>query len=147
MNVRDITFELEERVRQQQQAADEATARNLKHGDGDGTSGGMDGRVSRLEAHMEHVREDMSEIKVAIKEMSAKIDGFADRLNGVGDRLNGLATKSDLWAWKWQWTAICVAAVALIVGGIIGGLAWIKPDVSPPQVQPIVITAPPTPGS
>jgi len=31
-----------------------------------------------------------------------------------------------LWEWKIQWTIISLAAVAIIVGGIIGGLDWIK---------------------
>lgn len=101
----------------------------LKHDGGGGTSGGMESRVTRLEVTMEHVREDMREIKDTLKEMTGK--------------LSELPTKNDLWAWKWQWTAICVGTVAMIVGGIIGGLSWIQPaPVTPAAPAPIVITVP-----
>jgi len=101
----------------------------LNNGGGGGTSGSMDGRVSRLEAHMEHVREDMVEIKTA--------------LGSIAEKLNQLPTKGDLWAWKWQWTAIGFATMAIVIGGIIGGLAWIQPSQdSPSAPQPIVITLP-----
>lgn len=101
----------------------------LKRGGGDGISGDMDGRVSRLEAHMEHVREDMRDIKSS--------------LGQIADKLNQLPTKDDLWSWKWQWTAIGFATMAIVIGGIIGGLSWIQPSpekAAPPQ--PIVITLP-----
>lgn len=101
----------------------------LKSGSGSGTSDGMDGRVSKLEAHMEHVREDMAEIKTDLKSLIGKV--------------SELPTSRDLWSWKWQWTAVCIGAIALIVGGIIGGLAWIQPDpVATAPAQPIVITLP-----
>lgn len=101
----------------------------LNTGGTGGTFDGMDGRVSRLEAHMEHVREDMADIKSV--------------LGSISDRLNQLPTKGDLWSWKWQWTAIGFATMAIVIGGIIGGLAWIQPapDKSA-QPQPIVITIP-----
>jgi hypothetical protein len=44
----------------------------------------------------------------------------------VDARFETLPTKNDLWAWKIQWLAIGLAVVALIVGGIIGGLSIIK---------------------
>jgi len=33
---------------------------------------------------------------------------------------------SKSWTWKIQWLVIALAAFAVIVGGIIGGLDWIK---------------------
>lgn len=101
----------------------------LKGGGGGGISDGMDGRVSALEAHMEHVREDTREIKAL--------------LGGISDKLSAMPTKSDLWSWKLQWTAIGIGMVAIIIGGIIGGLAWIQPEPTPPApAQPIVVTIP-----
>ena len=101
----------------------------LKGGDGDGTYGGMEGRVSKLEAHMEHMREDMAEVKGDLKTL---IDSVAK-----------LPTRSDLSSWKLQWTGLAVAAIAIVVGGIIGGLAWIQPaPEKAAQPQPIVITVP-----
>jgi hypothetical protein len=79
---------------------------------------------------MEHVRGDMAEIKGLLKEIAGTI--------------GALPTRSDLREWKWQWSAIAVGAIAIIVGGIIGGLSWIKPD-APTQAAapaPIVITVP-----
>lgn len=77
-------------------------------------------RISRLETHFEYIRRDLDELKSDQKK--------------VLDAVRDLPTKSDLWSWKLQWTAICVAAIALIVGGIIGGLSWIRSDVPPPPV-------------
>lgn len=89
---------------------------------------------------MEHVREDVREIKDALTSISTKLD-----------RLSDLPTKGDLTAWKVQWTALALAVVAIVIGGIIGGLSWIQPE---PQAEkptaPIVVTVPassPTPRS
>lgn len=107
--------------------------RRLKNSGGGGTSDGMDGRVSKLEAHMEHVREDMRDIKNVLGDVATKLD-----------RLNDLPTKADLASWKLQWTALSFAVVAIVIGGIIGGLAWIQPaaDNSAATPQPIVIQLP-----
>lgn len=102
---------------------------SLKDGDGSGTFDGMDGRVSRLEAHMEHVREDMRDIK--------------GTLGQIADKLNQLPTRDDLWSWKLQWAAIGFGVMAIVIGGIIGGLSWIQPTPEKPSApQPIVITVP-----
>lgn len=101
----------------------------LKGAGGSGTYDGMDGRVSRLEAHMEHIQEDMREVKADLKTLISTV--------------STLPTKSDLWTWKWQWTAIGFATMAIVIGGIVGGLSWIQP--APERVtspQPIVITLP-----
>lgn len=100
----------------------------LKGGGGGGTSDGME-RVAKLEAHMEHVLSDMAEVKHV--------------LGTISGQLSELPTRSDLRAWKWQWTAIGFATIAVVIGGIIGGLAWIQPAPSTPAAPvPIVITVP-----
>lgn len=101
----------------------------LNYGGGGGRFHSMEERVTRLETHMEYVQRDLSDVK--------------SDLRSVLDIVRGLPTRSDLTSWKWQWTAICVGAIALIVGGIIGGLAWIQPGApSATQPAPIVITVP-----
>ena len=100
----------------------------LAHGGGGNHTGGMEQRVTRLEVEFEHVRKDLNEIKSDLK--------------SVLGHVTELPTKADLWQWKIQWTALSVAAIALIVGGVIGGLSWIKPDT--PSPQPIVIQVPQT---
>jgi hypothetical protein len=117
----------------EEQAAKDVESRTgprLNPDSGGGTYDGMEGRVTRLEVTMEHVRGDMAEIKGLLKEIAGTI--------------GALPTRSDLREWKWQWSAIAVGAIAIIVGGIIGGLSWIKPD-APTQAAapaPIVITVP-----
>lgn len=91
------------------------------HIDG-GDSMGTEERVAKLETHFEYIRKDMDEIKSGQKEMLTK--------------LSDLPTRNDLWAWKLQWTGIAVAAIAIIVGGIIGGLSWIKSDTTPIVITP-----------
>ncbi len=82
-------------------------------------------RIVRLETHFQYIERDLSELKQGQKDISKELSSLAAILKT-------LPTKDDLSAWKLQWTGICVAAIALIVGGIIGGLVWIKPEA--PQV-------------
>lgn len=98
----------------------------LKQRRDDGTLPPMESRVTRLETHMEYVRRDL--------------DGISGKLDKLIERTAELPTKADLWAWKWQWSAIGLAIVAIVIGGIIGGLAWIQPNPSAPT--PIVVTVP-----
>jgi hypothetical protein len=88
-------------------------------GGGGGTSDPMETRVTRLEVRM------------------ASIDSKLDKAN---DRLMLLPTKTELGAWKLQWTALALAVVAIVIGGIIGGLAWIQPSPTPPA--PTIIQMP-----
>ncbi len=68
---------------------------------------------------MEYVRSDLKDIKEVLAANS-------QALSRVSNEIAKLPTKKDLWEWKAQWTVMSLAAVALIVGGIIGGLDWIK---------------------
>lgn len=117
-------------IRDATSAADEL----LRNGDGGGTSGGMEERVTRLEVQMENVQRDLGEIK-------------AD-LRSTLDIVRSLPTRSDLNTFRWQWVATSVAAIALIVGGIIGGLSWLQPSPAPvtaASVPPPVIIQVPQP--
>lgn len=108
----------------------------LNHGGGGGTYPPMETRVTRLETHMEYVRRDLDELKVGQTALAGKLDA-------IGDKLNLLPTKADLWTWKWQWTAIGFATMAIVIGGIIGGLSWIQPEPSQPTPPPpVVVTIP-----
>jgi len=68
---------------------------------------------------MEYVRSDLAELKAGQKEM-------AKALAELASVVKELPTKNDLWAWKMQWLAIALVGFATIVGGIIGGLDWLK---------------------
>jgi hypothetical protein len=91
-------------------AAERAKRQGGGGGDGDAT---MEGRVSKLEAYMEVSREDLREIRTDLKAIIAKF--------------GTIPTKSDLDTWKWQWLLASVAIFAVIIGSIIGGLAWLEP--------------------
>jgi hypothetical protein len=54
----------------------------LKNGDGDGTSGGMEGRIARLESDMGHVKD-------SLKSLDARTEGLR---KDVGDIRTDLAT-------------------------------------------------------
>lgn len=123
----------DERLKQQWEAmqsinhsSSPADARPLSFGGGDGTFSPMETRVTRLELQMEQVGRTLG-----------SIDGKLDKVN---DRLLQLPTKSDLSGWKLQWTALALAVVAVVIGGIIGGLAWIQPEPAP--TAPTIITVP-----
>jgi outer membrane murein-binding lipoprotein Lpp len=93
----------------------------------------MDARVSQLETHMDYMRESVSDIRAsqrdatkAIAELASKLSDLTSKLSELATKVETLPTKDDLWSWKIQWLAIALAAVAFIVGGIVGGLDWIK---------------------
>mgnify|MGYP006973659723 CR=1 FL=1 len=100
---------------------------SLGRGGGDGPMGGDGGgfgmneaeRLTKLETHFEYIRRDLDELK----------DGQTAVMNKLGEIQNqqaGLPTKSDLRQWTLQWIAVCIMAVTLVVGGIVGGLSWLK---------------------
>ena len=105
----------------------------LSGGGGGGTYDPMNERVTKLETHMEYVRRDL--------------DSIGGKLDVLLDRTNNLPTKGDLTTFRWQWIATAVAAIALIVGGIIGGLGWIKPDAEPAKPTVIQLSPPPVVGN
>jgi hypothetical protein len=109
--------------------ASDETPPSLKDGDGGGTSGDMETRVTRLEEQMSLMREDLRDIKADLKILPT------------------LATKRD------NANAFIVAATLslAIVGVVIGGLGWLETRASrvtsPPPVaaaapQPIIIEIP-----
>lgn len=108
----------------------------LKHDDGDGHGPSMNDRVTRLETQFEYVRRDLDDIKADLKTAVAS--------------LSVLPTKQDLMNNLLVATGIGLAVLAIVVGGIIGGLAWVAPDDKAPQMvapapPPAVIVQVPTP--
>lgn len=84
---------------------------------------------------------DVAVLKYRAEQTDARFEKIDQKLDKLIERMAELPTRRDLWAWKWQWTALAVGTIAVVVGGIIGGLSWIKPD--GPAPQPIIIqTAP-----
>ena len=78
----------------------------IQRSGGAGSDGGdMNERVTRLETHFGYIRRDLDNIK--------------DKLSA----LPTLATKRDLLTWA----GIYLAIVAILLGGIIGGLSLLKP--------------------
>lgn len=94
---------------------------------------GMEERVIRLEEWAKHSDQRMGR-------MEDKLDRIGDVLGRVENSVVGMATKRDLANYTFAGLGIGLALMALIIGGIIGGLGWIKPDSSPPP--PVTITAP-----
>ena len=86
-------------------------ARPLNTSGSDGTSGSMEERVAKLETHFEYVRKDLDEIKGDQKTIIAA--------------LSALPTKRDLTTNILVMVAIGLSVLAITVGGIIGGLAWL----------------------
>lgn len=79
----------------------------LKSGDGGPTIDGMEERVTRLETHFEYVRRDLDDIKTSLK------------------KLDELPTKRDLANYWIASITVGLAILAITVGGIVGGLAWL----------------------
>lgn len=87
----------------------------------------MEARVSVLENEVKHIRKDLDEIRSALGQIASK--------------LSELPTKRDLSSWTWQFVAVGAGVIAIVIGGIIGGLSWIQAE---PGKQAIYIqSAPP----
>lgn len=85
-----------------------------------------------------------------LESMDGKLDGLVKSIGDLSVAVAKLPTKDTLASWTQQMAIGALAVAALIVGGIIGGLSWIKPD-SPPaaptviNVQPAPVTVMPPP--
>lgn len=77
---------------------------SLKHGGGDGTSGGMEARIASLEAHMDHVRTDV-----------ARLSSAPERLTGLEVKVDQLPSKE----WTFKTLVAMLSALAVIVGLIV----------------------------
>ena len=97
----------------------------LANGDGGGHDSWME-RTVRLEEWSK-----MSEQRMA--RIEDKLDRSIDIMNEVKVVLAGMATKRDLANYTFAGLGLGLALMAFIIGGVIGGLAWIKVD------APIVI--------
>ncbi|HKR87700.1 MAG TPA: hypothetical protein VJS38_05950 [Phenylobacterium sp.] len=96
----------------------------LETGSGGGDSMGMDARVTKLETHMEYVRKDL--------------DAISGKLDKLVENTSQLPTKRDLTTNTFAAIGIGFAVMAIVVGGIIGGLGWIQSRVSPaPAATPV----------
>lgn len=68
----------------------------------------MEERITRLETHMEYVRRDFAEIKDSLKVLPT------------------LATKRDLAGSIFAGLGLGFAIMAIVIGGVIGGLGWLQ---------------------
>lgn len=119
MNVLDDTRRRLERLERQQ------AGEPLQGDGGGGTSSGMEERVAKLETHFEYVRKDLDEIKADQKTIIAAL--------GI------LPTKRDLTNNVVAIITVGLAVVAITIGGIIGGLAWLdRPARAPWADVPVV---------
>lgn len=87
---------------------------------------------------------DLAVLKYRADQADSRMARVETKLDTLIEKVSALPTKNDLWQWKWQWTALSLATVAIVVGGIIGGLAWVKPD-NAPAPSPTVINVQPAP--
>jgi hypothetical protein len=93
-------------------------------------------RIAILETQVAHIQTALGEIRSDLKKV---VDGIAH-----------LPTKQDLFQNTATVVIIGLAIMAITVGGIIGGLAWLEPKMAPaptastpaPTPQPIIIEVP-----
>lgn len=81
----------------------------------------MNERVARLEVNLEHVRQDIGEIKTDLK--TAVV------------RLGELPTKRDMHTYSLTGIALGLAVIAIVIGGIVGGISFIAARQGTPQIM------------
>jgi len=86
----------------------------------------MEQRVTRLEAHFEYIRRDLDEIKTAQQHVETRLDAINTVLNDIRLDLAKRSTTGQFWGMIGVVGAIALAAVAFIITGIVGGLAWLQ---------------------
>ncbi|HEY3813857.1 MAG TPA: hypothetical protein VGL66_11580 [Caulobacteraceae bacterium] len=82
---------------------------------------GDDVRIAKLEAHVGHIQSALGDIKTELRAL-------------VG-ALSHLPTKQDLFVNITIIVTIGLAVIAIVIGGIIGGLALLKPDEKPAVIE------------
>jgi hypothetical protein len=94
-------------------------------------------RVTRLEAHFEYVRGDLDEIKAEQRWLGQKLEAHqrsvVEKLEALtailGDIRIELAkrpTTGQFWGMIGAVAAIAPATIAIIITGVVGGLAWLQ---------------------
>ena len=84
----------------------------------------MERRLTRLEAHFEYIRDDLDEIKAEQRSFSSKLDAMTLVLNDVRVELTKRPTTAQFWGMIGAVAAISLATIAIIITGLVGGLAW-----------------------
>lgn len=107
--VEPIPFPITPSFPEEHQFSDDET---LKGSGGGGTFDGMEGRLSALETNVSNLKGDVGRIE--------------RKLDRVGSDVSKLATKGDFFGYLAATFTIALAVVAIVVGGIIGGLGWLE---------------------
>ena len=84
----------------------------------------MERRLTRLEAHFEYIRDDLDEIKAEQRSFSSKLDAMTLVLSDVRVELTKRPTTAQFWGMIGAVAAISLATIAIIITGLVGGLAW-----------------------
>lgn len=86
--------------------------------------------MTRLEAHFEYIRVDLDEIKAEqrsfARQVEAKLDAINTLLNDIRVELAKRPATGQFWGMIGIVGAIALATVAIIITGIVGGLAWLQ---------------------
>ena len=90
----------------------------------------MEQRVTRLETHFEYIRDDLDEIKAEqrtfARQVEAKLDAISALLNDIRVELAKRPTTGQFWGMIGIVAVIALVTVAIIITGIVGGLAWLQ---------------------
>jgi hypothetical protein len=93
----------------------------LKGGGGDGTSGGMEGRIARIESDMEHVKHGMAALELGSSELRKGVTAIqVDVAKGVGEIrtvFSGLDERSKHFTTRWD-----VVVMLSVLFGLLSGV-------------------------